>query len=174
LKPEHLLNERVALHPESDVTGRGAYELALLTTVRWVQCPRCRQRFWYALSTETPAAEGWFHGARLRRRLKEEGCEAHGGDAGMTVNVELFGVARLTAGERLVEVAVPVDGRLSDVVAGLARKRPQLLGPVISIDGRSLLDGYVLNLNGRDFVRDLARPVAAGDTVLLVAAAAGG
>jgi molybdopterin converting factor small subunit len=90
------------------------------------------------------------------------------------VRVELFGVARLTAGERLVEVAVPSDGTLGDVVAGLARRRPQLLGPVISLDGQSLLDGYVLNLNGRDFVRDLSRPMAAGDTVLLVAAAAGG
>src|SRR6266542_1799757 len=168
LEPEHLLNERVALHAESDTSGRGAYELALLTTVRWVQCPRCRQRFWYAMSTETPQAEVWFHGARLRRRLAEEGCAAHGGEPNQSVRVELFGVARLTAGERAVDVEVPADARLRDVVAGLARRRPQLLGTVIALDGRALLDGYVLNLNGRDFVRDLARRVTAGDSVLVV------
>ena len=179
LRPPHLLNERVRLRPESEAETRRAYELAIATEVRWAQCPRCRSRFWYVVNSETPQAELWFHGAQLRRRLLEEPCAAHGGVArygphpeGVPVRVELFGVARLTARERQTEMAAVTS--LREVVGALAARWPQLVGPVIGEDGDSLNEGYIFNINGRDFVRDLDRPVAPGDTVLLLAAAAGG
>jgi hypothetical protein len=68
----------------------------------------------------------------------------------------------------------PGKGTLSDVIAALGERLPALLGPVIEPGGRTLNAGYILNLNGRDFVPDLAREVQPGDAVLLIAAAAGG
>jgi molybdopterin converting factor small subunit len=90
------------------------------------------------------------------------------------ITVELFGVARLVAGTRAVTLPAPSCSTLADVVQALAAQLPALVGPVIAPDRRSLTPGYILNLNGRDFVPDLAREVQAGDAVLLIAAAAGG
>jgi molybdopterin converting factor small subunit len=90
------------------------------------------------------------------------------------VHVELFGVARLAANERAARLPYDDARSVAAVVAALGRRFPQLIGPVISADGRTLLGGYILNLNGRDFVADPAMPLQPGDTVLLLAAAAGG
>ena len=172
IRPPQLLNERVALRPEWDAAHRGAYELSPVSIVRWAQCPRCRRRFWYALSADTPREELWYHGAALRQRLLDEPCETHGGAAG--VKVELFGVARLTAGERAVTLPHAEAASLRAIVRALAQRYPALVGPVIAHDGEVLNDGYLLNVNGRDFVRDLTTALQPGDAVLLVAAAAGG
>jgi molybdopterin converting factor small subunit len=90
------------------------------------------------------------------------------------VRVEFFGVARLSAGEKATVLPYEAAASLADVVGTLAVRYPALVGPVIAAGGRSLLDGYVFNLNGRDFVPDLGTKLHPGDTVLLVAAAAGG
>ena len=191
LKPEHLLNEAVTLHPEADEAARAVYELSPISIVRWAQCPRCRRRFWYALHSETSQQELWYHGAVVRQRLTSEPCAAHGGSpappaaagaAGgsaqdarvLGVRVELFGVARLTAGEKVVVLPYADAGCLADVVSALAVRYPALVGPVLAPSGRALQDGYVFNLNGRDFVPDVGTLLRPGDTVLLVAAAAGG
>ena len=95
-------------------------------------------------------------------------------DGAERVRIELFGVARLTAGKRILDLPHAEAGTLAEAVVALAVRIPALLGPVIDPVTHRLLDGYVLNLNGRDFILDHSRPLAPGDTLLLVASAAGG
>ncbi len=90
------------------------------------------------------------------------------------IKVELFGIARLATGRRLVELAVPDDADPGDLVAALAQSCPELLGKVVREDGSSLLESYTFNLNGTRFVSDQRLQLKPGDTVLLFSSQAGG
>jgi molybdopterin-guanine dinucleotide biosynthesis protein A len=88
--------------------------------------------------------------------------------------VELFGVARLLARTREVSIALPEGATLAHVLAGLAERLPVLVGQVITPDRAGLVDGYACNVNGLDFVRSPGAPVAPGDSIVILAADAGG
>lgn len=88
--------------------------------------------------------------------------------------VELFGIARLVARTREVPLTVAPGSTTADVLAALADRHPCLRGPVIDPEGRGLTDGYACNVNGLDFVRRSPAPVAAGDSILILSADAGG
>ena len=75
--------------------------------------------------------------------------------------VELFGVARLRARTSRISVELSESATLAQVLSALALKLPALVGPVITTAGDGLTAGHVCNFNGRDFVRDASRPVAA-------------
>ncbi len=90
------------------------------------------------------------------------------------VRVELYGTARMLAGQKAVTLPLSHDATLGAVIRELAQQFPQFVGPVIAPDGTSLLPHYLFNRNGRDFVLDLDTPLGDGDTILLVASAAGG
>jgi molybdopterin converting factor small subunit len=90
------------------------------------------------------------------------------------VRVELFGTARIAAGARWVVLPYREAGCLAEVVGALAVRCRTLVGPVIREDERGLQEGFVFNVNGRDFVPDLSRALRPGDSVLLIAAVAGG
>lgn len=74
-KPEH--NTAVELLPEEEGARRGVFEIMQTHDVRWIQCPRCRRRFWYALVEDTPQAERWEWGKRLRAKLLGRPCAEH-------------------------------------------------------------------------------------------------
>jgi molybdopterin converting factor small subunit len=101
-------------------------------------------------------------------------AEGGPGAAVQVVHVELFGTARIATGAKRVALPYAEAGCLADVVGALAVRFRELVGPVIREGGRGLQEGFVFNVNGRDFVPDLRRPLAPGDSVLLIAAAAGG
>ena len=94
--------------------------------------------------------------------------------AGIACSVELFGAARLLAQTREVSLVLPSDATFSQLFAALADRFPVLVGRVITPDRSALVDGYVCNVNGRDFVRETTAKVQAGDTVLILSADAGG
>lgn len=71
------INTGVGLHEETDADGRAVKEFAGLERVFWAQCPRCRQRWWYALRHDTGATEIQFFGKAFRQRLLAESCAAH-------------------------------------------------------------------------------------------------
>ena len=74
-KPEH--NKRVELLPEEEHARREVFEIIRTHDVRWMQCPRCRRRFWYALVEDTPTEERWEWGKRLRAQLLAQPCSDH-------------------------------------------------------------------------------------------------
>ena len=101
----------------------------------------------------------------------------------MRCTVELFGIARLRAGRRAVEVRLgerPGDrgergtATVADALTALAAACPALVGPVLRPDGHSLCTGYLLNRNGREFVDRTDAPLVDGDHLLLISSAAGG
>lgn len=89
---------------------------------------------------------------------------------GRGLTVELMGAARIVAGRGEVNVSLRADGTWREAVAAVARAAPELVGEVISKDGRDLLGSYTLMLGGRDFVRDLdekAEPPGDGRVTLM-------
>lgn len=88
--------------------------------------------------------------------------------------VELFGVARMLAGTREVDLVLPPGATMLHVFGALVAKLPRLSGRVISADGSRLVDGYACNVNGLDFVRTAATAVHPGDRVIILSADAGG
>jgi hypothetical protein len=84
------------------------------------------------------------------------------------VTVELFGVPRLRAGR--AELHVPA-GKVAEVLAAVERACPGLAGLVC--DGR-LNPSFLLSVDGRHFVGDLAQSVRQGERLLLLSADAGG
>lgn len=71
------INTSVALHPESDAEGRLVREFAGAERVYWAQCPRCRQRYWFALRYDTGATELQYFGKQFRERFRAEPCPDH-------------------------------------------------------------------------------------------------
>ena len=93
-----------------------------------------------------------------------------GAVAAPAVQVELFGVPRLLAGERALRVA----GRtLGEAAADLAERCPPLVGKVLDRETGWLLGGYTFVVDER-FTRDAGCPLTTASAVLLVSSVAGG
>lgn len=92
----------------------------------------------------------------------------------LDIRVELFGRARMAAGHRQVQVAVPNRARIEDLVSELSRMCPALVGEIIIDDLSGLQPSYTLNINGTSFVGDGPLELEHGDTVLLFSSQAGG
>ena len=70
-------NRAVELFPEAEASRRIVFEIAPGIDVRWIQCHRCRRRFWYTLHEDTPNEERWEWGKRLRERIVGQPCSEH-------------------------------------------------------------------------------------------------
>lgn len=107
-----------------------------------------------------------------------DGRGARPSDAGAAdrapCRVELYGTARLLAGQAAVQLDIGAGARLGDIVIRLGEQLPALVGPVIDAARRGLMDGYIFNRNGRDFVTDPLTAVQPGDRLLLLAGIGGG
>ncbi|HSK10775.1 MAG TPA: NTP transferase domain-containing protein [Vicinamibacterales bacterium] len=87
--------------------------------------------------------------------------------------VELFGVPRLIAGTRELCLVLPSRATFAQLFAALGERLPNLVGRVVSPDGR-LMEGCSCNVNGLGWMRSAAAPVRAGDRILILSADAGG
>ena len=92
----------------------------------------------------------------------------------VTVTVELFGTARLAAGQRTVDIEVPPKADRAVVANALESTCPPLIGVAVREDGSDLTESYTLNLNGNEFIEDGAVRLTAGDVLLLFSSQAGG
>ena len=70
-------NKAIELFPEAAASRRVVFEIAPGIDVRWIQCHRCRARFWYTLHEDTPTEERWAWGKRLRERILGQPCAEH-------------------------------------------------------------------------------------------------
>ena len=104
--------------------------------------------------------------------LHSSGSQTH--DELVSCTVELFGMARLLAKTKMVDLALPQQATLSDVFSELAEKLPSLVGRVINPEKNNLISGCACNVNGLDFVRNPTAKVKAGDRILILSADAGG
>jgi molybdopterin-guanine dinucleotide biosynthesis protein A len=108
------------------------------------------------------------------RRWNELKSASQARNKTVSCTVELFGMARLLAKTKMVDLALPQQATLSDVFFGLAEKLPTLVGRVINPEKNNLISGCACNINGLDFVRNPTAKVKAGDRILILSADAGG
>ncbi len=87
----------------------------------------------------------------------------------MPIQVELFGIPRQRAGASEVELDAQDLGTL---LVKLGDRFPQL--EHVCVEGGRLKQGYLANLNGRQFVSDPETILSNGDAVLILSADAGG
>ena len=92
----------------------------------------------------------------------------------VTINVELFGNARLLAGRKLVRLSVTDDSQLSDIALEIGQKYPALVGTVVREDLTGLRDSYTVNLNGVEFIDNQHQRLSEGDSLLVFSSQAGG
>jgi molybdopterin converting factor small subunit len=85
------------------------------------------------------------------------------------VRIELYGLARHRADVAAIDVEA---ANLGTALAGLAAACPRLVPEVV--DGTALSAGYLASLNGERFIADACHPLAAGDTLIILGAEAGG
>ncbi|MDA0282622.1 MAG: MoaD/ThiS family protein [Planctomycetota bacterium] len=86
-----------------------------------------------------------------------------------SIQVEFFGVARSRT--NVAAVTLDVD-LLRDVIVLLQEQFPPLIQ--LCIEEGQLAPGWLLNINGATFTRDLSTELNDGDRVLLIPADAGG
>ena len=92
----------------------------------------------------------------------------------VTVNVELFGNARLLAGRKLVRLNVADDCGLGGIAGEIGRRHPALVGTVVREDLSGFLESYAVNLNGVEFIDDHHERLSEGDSLLVFSSQAGG
>ena len=89
------------------------------------------------------------------------------------VTVEFFGIARRRAGRSRIVVCHGLEStRLGDVLLAAAAELPGLADECL--DGQRPREGFLANINARQFTTDPDLLVEAGDHVLLLSADAGG
>ena len=92
----------------------------------------------------------------------------------VTINVELFGNARLLAGRKIERLSVAHDCALSDIARKIGRRHPALVGTVVREDLSGFLESYTVNLNGMEFIDDGHERLKDGDSLLVFSSQAGG
>ncbi|MDX1944770.1 MAG: MoaD/ThiS family protein [Pirellulaceae bacterium] len=93
-------------------------------------------------------------------------------DAGMTIRVEFFGIARQRAGVAMASIELPADATLAGVFAELSARLPGF-GDGCLRNGQ-LAPTLAANLGGERFVTDPSTPINPGDCLLILSADAGG
>ncbi|MYB48401.1 MAG: MoaD/ThiS family protein [Dehalococcoidia bacterium] len=92
----------------------------------------------------------------------------------VTINVELFGNARLLAGRKLVRLSVADDCGLGDIAEGIGQQHPALVGTVVREDLTGFLESYTVNLSGMEFIDEPRRRLSDGESLLVFSSQAGG
>ena len=91
----------------------------------------------------------------------------------MEQRIELFGIARLIAGQKELTVSLPDGSTVGDALRALAQECPSLLDSVLTSQG-VLVEGSILSLGGREFITDRATSLPANTPLLVLPAIAGG
>ncbi len=94
----------------------------------------------------------------------------------MRVEVELFGLPRLIAGEREVTLRLEERATFRDVVRTLVRQYPDMVGDVVQPDGETMQPPNILNLDGRRMVQphQMDESLSDGDRIIVMSMSAGG
>ncbi len=96
--------------------------------------------------------------------------------AAMQVTLEVFGVVRDLLGGPAVTVELPASSTARHALAAVAARHPTMVGPVLEPGGHAPQEYYLLNLNGRRFLKgeELDEPLPEDAQLLLITAIAGG
>ncbi len=87
--------------------------------------------------------------------------------------VGLYGLPVETTKEHSVEIELEDEAYLTDLIAALGRKIPQLVGTVINARENKLEQYFTFNINGHFYIDENIR-ITNGDQIALLAFATGG
>jgi molybdopterin converting factor small subunit len=88
--------------------------------------------------------------------------------------IGLFGIPRDVTDMHQVEVELPEEAGLTDLIVELRHKIPELEGPVVRDGEDKLTDYFAFNINGRFYNDDKDIRIRSGDRIGLLALATGG
>ena len=94
----------------------------------------------------------------------------------MRVEVELFGLPRLIAGEREITLRFEDQATFRDVVRALVQQYPDMVGDVVQADGETMQPPNILNLDGRRMIQphQMDECLSDGDRIIVMSMSAGG
>ena len=97
-----------------------------------------------------------------------------GSDNIAEVSIELFGTARMASARRTIAIHAPANASVEELVSLLASASPALVGIALREDLSGLLESYVLNINGTEFIDGDEITLRDGDILMLFSSLAGG
>ncbi len=92
----------------------------------------------------------------------------------LQVEIELLGLARKAAGQKQVVLELPEQSTYRDVIRSLAEKCPSLVGQVIDPQTKELFPSFMLNLDGRQVIKDSTQMLSGSEHLILMFVEAGG
>jgi len=97
-------------------------------------------------------------------------------ETSIRIQVEMFGLSRIIAGEKEINLSLGENATFRDVVQLLAHRYPDMIGDVIQTDGETMQSPNILNVNGQRMIHShqLDEHVSDGDTLVLMSVSAGG
>lgn len=94
----------------------------------------------------------------------------------LRIEVELFGLSRLIAGEKEVTLTLDEGATFRDAVKELVSRYPDMVGDVVQADGLTMQPPNILNLDGRRMIQahQMDESLSNGDRIILMSMSAGG
>ena len=92
----------------------------------------------------------------------------------LLVEIDLLGLARRATGQKHVMLELPEKSSYQDLVHFLAEKYPSLVGQVINPQSLELYPSFMLNLGGRQVIKDLTKPLVGREHLILMFVESGG
>ncbi len=90
------------------------------------------------------------------------------------LSVQIYGIPREIAPLNDVELELPDQANLRDIINALKQKMPELEGPVICKGLNQLVEFYKFNVNGCFHYDDMDFQIHKGDRIALISPITGG
>lgn len=92
------------------------------------------------------------------------------------IQVELFGLSRLIAGEKEITLTLDESATFRDAVKEIVSRYPNMVGDVVQADGLTMQPPNILNLDGRRMIQahQMDESLSDGDRIILMSMSAGG
>jgi len=92
------------------------------------------------------------------------------------VQIELFGLSRLIAGEKEITLKLSEGATFRDVVMALVTRYPDMIGDIVQEDGETMQPPNILNLDGRRMIQEnqMDEALRDGDRIIVMSMSAGG
>ena len=94
----------------------------------------------------------------------------------MQIKVEFSSISRVLTGRKELTLDLQKGANIGDVVSALGKVCPQLLGEIISKDGKSMIPTNIFSVNGQKIIHesDVQYQPDDGDRLILLSLLSGG
>ncbi|MHB9033701.1 MAG: ubiquitin family protein [Anaerolineae bacterium] len=100
--------------------------------------------------------------------------ESEPGAKMLQVEIDLLGIARRAVGQKHILLNLAEQSSYQDLVRLLAEQYPSLVGQVINPQTMKLFPSFMLNLGGRQVIKDYSQRLSGGENLILMFVESGG